>query len=184
MEREPPSSLFALSREAGAIMQNPLVYKRTCIHAKLVPVPSPPGDLPDPGIKPTSLTSPVLAGGFLTTSTTWEALIKEQLGPSHVSGSWNKLRLAAQLWRRHLRFFIHLSSPYPCFSFFPSDKNYLSEVSKSWPGFRVPGGDQVEHSHLKGTGKEWEFLQEGLSFPKSRSFTMSAPSPPPPPLLR
>ena len=31
------------------------------------------GDLPDPGIKPVSLTSPALAGGFLTTSTTWEA---------------------------------------------------------------------------------------------------------------
>ena len=32
-----------------------------------------PGDLFDPGIKPTSLTSPALAGGFFTTSTTWEA---------------------------------------------------------------------------------------------------------------
>ena len=32
-----------------------------------------PGDLPDPGIKPTSLPSPGLAGGFFTTSTTWEA---------------------------------------------------------------------------------------------------------------
>ena len=30
----------------------------------------PPGDLPDPGIKPTSLTSPALAGGFFTTSAT------------------------------------------------------------------------------------------------------------------
>ena len=30
-------------------------------------LPSPsPGDLPDPGIKPTSLVSPVLAGGFFT----------------------------------------------------------------------------------------------------------------------
>ena len=35
----------------------------------------PPGDLPDPGIKPTSLTSPALAGGSFTTSTTWEAHI-------------------------------------------------------------------------------------------------------------
>ena len=35
----------------------------------------PPGDLPDPGIEPESLTSPTLAGGFCTTSTTWEALI-------------------------------------------------------------------------------------------------------------
>ena len=34
----------------------------------------PPGDLPDPGIVPTSLTSPALAGGFFTTSATWEAL--------------------------------------------------------------------------------------------------------------
>ena len=34
----------------------------------------PPGDLPDPGIEPTSLRSPALAGGFFTTSTTWEAL--------------------------------------------------------------------------------------------------------------
>ena len=28
----------------------------------------PPGDLPDPGIKPTSVPSPALAGGFFTTS--------------------------------------------------------------------------------------------------------------------
>ena len=29
----------------------------------------PPGDLPDLGVKPASLTSPALAGGFFTTST-------------------------------------------------------------------------------------------------------------------
>ena len=33
----------------------------------------PPGDLLDPGIKPMSLVSPTLAGGFFTTSATWEA---------------------------------------------------------------------------------------------------------------
>ena len=32
-----------------------------------------PGNLPNPGIKPTSLVSPALASGFFTTSTTWEA---------------------------------------------------------------------------------------------------------------
>ena len=32
-----------------------------------------PGDFPDPGIKPASLTSPALAGGFFTASTSWEA---------------------------------------------------------------------------------------------------------------
>ena len=40
---------------------------------------SPPGDLPDPGIEPLSLLSPALAGGFLTASTLWEALLA-QLG--------------------------------------------------------------------------------------------------------
>ena len=34
---------------------------------------SPPGDLPNPGIKPASLPSPALAGKFFTTSATWEA---------------------------------------------------------------------------------------------------------------
>ena len=33
----------------------------------------PPGDLSDPGTEPASLLSPALAGGFFTTSTTWEA---------------------------------------------------------------------------------------------------------------
>ena len=33
----------------------------------------PPGDLPNPGIEPKSLTSPALASGFFTTSATWEA---------------------------------------------------------------------------------------------------------------
>ena len=31
------------------------------------------GNLPNAGIKPTSLTSPALVGGFFTTSATWEA---------------------------------------------------------------------------------------------------------------
>ena len=36
-------------------------------------LPSPPtGDLPHPGIKPMSLTSPALTSGFFTTSATWE----------------------------------------------------------------------------------------------------------------
>ena len=34
-----------------------------------------PGDLQDPGIEPTFLTFPALAGGFFITSTTWEAHI-------------------------------------------------------------------------------------------------------------
>ena len=37
----------------------------------------PPVDLSNPGIEPVSLTSPALAGGFFTTSTTWEACTTE-----------------------------------------------------------------------------------------------------------
>ena len=33
----------------------------------------PPGDIPDPGIKPASFMSPEMAGRFFTTNTTWEA---------------------------------------------------------------------------------------------------------------
>ena len=42
-------------------------------HWSGLPFPSS-GDLPDPGIEPTSLMSPALAGRFFTTSATWEAL--------------------------------------------------------------------------------------------------------------
>ena len=34
-----------------------------------------PGDLSDPGIEPASLMYPAFAGGFFTSSTSWEALI-------------------------------------------------------------------------------------------------------------
>ena len=49
--------------------------------------PPPPGDLPNPGIEPVSLMSSTLAGGFLTTSTTWEALDWE----SPVLWCWRRL---------------------------------------------------------------------------------------------
>ena len=35
----------------------------------------PPGDLPDPGIKPKSLVSPTLAGGFFTISAYWKLFL-------------------------------------------------------------------------------------------------------------
>ena len=34
----------------------------------------PPVDLPNPGIEPTSLISPALAGGFFTTPATWSVI--------------------------------------------------------------------------------------------------------------
>ena len=49
----------------------------------------PPGDLPDPGIQPVSLMSPALAGGFFTTSASWEALILRAY-TSHMGGHYTK----------------------------------------------------------------------------------------------
>ena len=56
-----------------------------------LPCPPPPGDLPDPGIEPASLTSPELAGRFFTTNATWEALpgLKHQLFTQHFPYPFN-----------------------------------------------------------------------------------------------
>ena len=43
----------------------------------------PPGDLPDPGIEPTSLISRALAGGFFTTNAIWEATFSLAKAKSH-----------------------------------------------------------------------------------------------------
>ena len=51
-----------------------------------LPLP-PPGDLPHPGFKPTSLMSLALASGFFTISDTWEALSSVQFSCSVVSNS-------------------------------------------------------------------------------------------------
>ena len=59
-----------------------------------LPFPSP-GDLPDPGIKPTSFISPALADGFFTTSTTWDAHRPLLL---LLLSRFSRVRLFATLW--------------------------------------------------------------------------------------
>ena len=49
-----------------------------------------PGELPDPGIEPTSLTSPALAGGFLTTAPPGK-ILKEMGIPDHLTCLLRKL---------------------------------------------------------------------------------------------
>ena len=46
----------------------------------------PPGDLPSPGIEPTSFMSPAFAGRFFTTSSTWEAQTCSQWLPNRGAG--------------------------------------------------------------------------------------------------
>ena len=56
-------------------------------HWRGLPCP-PPGDLPDPGIKPSPLKTPALAGGLFTTSATREALSAVETWPLSAS-SWD-----------------------------------------------------------------------------------------------
>ena len=55
----------------------------------------PPGDLPNPGIEPASLTSPALTGAFSTIRATWEAYIYFDICPQFLAQSsynpWNFL---------------------------------------------------------------------------------------------
>ena len=53
---QPPLSMGFSRQEYWSVLPHPL-----------------PGDLPDQRIKPAFLMCPVLAGGFFTTSVTWEA---------------------------------------------------------------------------------------------------------------
>ena len=78
------------------------------------------GNHPDPGIKPSSLTSPELAGRFFTTSTTWEAHISVHLwltcppmwivgasspsGPQSIcaeQGHWMQTVIYPNRWSQH-----------------------------------------------------------------------------------
>ena len=50
---------------------------------------APPGNLPNPGIEPTSLMSSALTGGFFTTSATWEAQWSDTEGKKSVLNGEN-----------------------------------------------------------------------------------------------
>ena len=64
--------LFAALRTVACQAPLPMGFSRQEYWSGL-PFP-PAGDLPNPGIEPTFLTSPALAGGFFTTSATWDSV--------------------------------------------------------------------------------------------------------------
>jgi len=59
-----------------------------------------PWDLPDPGIKPTSFTSPSLTGVFFTTSTAFEAQKQYKEGRGMVEKLINVLSLNEKCWKQ------------------------------------------------------------------------------------
>ena len=62
----------------------------------------PPGDLPNPGIKPASFMSLALAGGFFTTSTTWEALLKLARSMITFRASVQRFKFSASSFSSHI----------------------------------------------------------------------------------
>ena len=73
----------------------------------------PPGDLPDPGTEPRSLASPALAGGFFTSSATWDA---QSGGQKYYKVNLNNNALGSCLTSPNLKYFtiplcIFLSDP-------------------------------------------------------------------------
>ena len=77
----------------------------------------PPGNLPNPGIKPMSLLTPALASGFFTISATWEALLFLNL--------WLNHSLFLSLLLCIFLILLHLSKIYV----FIASKNYLCRFS-------------------------------------------------------
>ena len=84
----------------------------------------PPGDLPDPGIKPMSLAFPALAGRFFTTGTTWEAL--------------KEAYRASNLWSRVLNGKIK--------RVFSASSGHPDAFAQQLPNFLAPGTGFVEDS--------------------------------------
>ena len=75
------------------------------------------GDLPHPGIEPASLMSPALAGGFFTTSTTWEAPNLQNRGQQTIPNRPNSARhlsLYNQQTKKLFTFFIIVVYLFTC----------------------------------------------------------------------
>ena len=83
---------------------------------------TPPGDLPDPGIEPVSLTTPALAGGFFTANAAWEVPASHTFR-QNVMLKGETLRLGPVYCLKHLLLFcysIYLLAD-PSFHQFPTN---------------------------------------------------------------
>ena len=72
---------FRIKHSGGSSISLTLIYHTSQqFHSLWSGLPRPPpGNLPDPGIKPMSPMHPASLGGFFTTSATWEALLITQI---------------------------------------------------------------------------------------------------------
>ena len=67
----------------------------------------PPGDLPNPGIEPVTLTSPAMADSFFTASTTWKApALDIQKLICHETAT--SLQIRTKKFNEHQKFYIYI----------------------------------------------------------------------------
>ena len=98
---------------------------------------SPPGDLPNPGIKPSSLLSPALAGGFFTTSITWGSQIENCIHVKTLTGFPSGSAVRGSMCGAIIQpTFPHISkrlpsAPCPFWSCLPSVRSTVASGSKT-----------------------------------------------------
>ena len=97
----------------------------------------PPGGLPDPESEPLSLLSPALAGGFFTTSATWEAPVQSVLcvrlfetqwtaacqASLSITNSWSLLKLMS--FELVMTSILSSVIPFSCLQYFPASGSFL-----------------------------------------------------------
>ena len=67
----------------------------------------PPGDLPDSGMEPASLSSPALAGGFFTISTTWEVQLFKKSQINEKRKIFNYTESCLPIMKQNIHWVLH-----------------------------------------------------------------------------
>ena len=94
-----------------------------------------PGDLPDPGIEPTSLMSPAVASGSCTNSATWEA----QLSIIVLQNNFSPVAVSFLYWlKTHMHFLTNPLMCSHCVLYFQSKGKTISQLLKSWVTLQAP----------------------------------------------
>ena len=141
----------------------------------------PPGDLPDPGIKPSSRVSPALAGEFFTTSATWEAppYLTTSIIYSSSSQTLVKIRIThkdcwnSDCWASPQSFGFSRSRVGTENMFsnkFPGDSDVAGPGTTCWeplPDTLVCSSDQ-QHQHHLGTCQKCKILYINSSWTSTR----------------
>ena len=120
----------------------------------------PPGDLPDPGTEPTSLTLPALAGGFFTSSTKWEAH-----WPAVLEKKWRGVSLGGGLvvYSAHIpELFLLESAEIQKWNLLRWWRRKKKLGKKGVPGWR--GGGEVETNVVCGRGEGNRMAKESDVF--------------------